>query len=279
MKILLRIKLTERNTLGKCLTLAGSLPVKKRINFGSYINHNYYIHSIYVICLILVRAKEKRVRENRRLRKCLIPKNAMMSLNELKGVHISEFLVTNNGQGGFSASLTVNQRTFVGSGPSKVCAKNDACEKALREYVLIRLQKYPRNVAATKPSSSLKEETNEGNEIDINPKVESNVADSKNLPNAVGVDSNNGQIDKTEGEDDEEEVPILNLASFALYKLFSQWEMEGYLVPEMHPNQKSLISEADGWPLKKKQKIRQSLPANWNTMHPTSLLCMVRYFR
>lgn len=222
--------------------------------------------------MILVRAKEKRIRQNRRLRKSLIPKNAMVSLNELKGVQVGNFTINNEdtAKGGFSATVTVNGKMYVGHGPTKIYAKNDACENALREYVLFKLQQYSKNGVEAK---SLPLE-----------KVEKGTVDSDSMQ--CDVTDENCKDDKLEvkvnlNEDDEEEndeVPILNLASFALYKLYSQWEMEGYLVPELHPNHKYLDNgNNDSLPLKKKSIIRHELPDNWSTMHPTSLLHIVSW--
>lgn len=33
--------------------------------------------------------------------------------------------------------------------------------------------------------------------------------------------------------DPEEEIPMVHLASFALHKLFSEWEAEGFSVPDL----------------------------------------------
>lgn len=86
-----------------------------------------------------------------------------------------------------------------------------------------------------------------------------------------------------DNENDESEVPMLHLASFALHKLFSEWQSEGFEIPDFKiggatsPVQETAmqVDKTDrgtpGTPPKRTQ-----LPENANTMHPTTLLCMVR---
>lgn len=88
-----------------------------------------------------------------------------------------------------------------------------------------------------------------------------------------------------ENDNDEEgEVPMLHLASFALHKLFSEWQSEGFEIPDFKIGAPQTPMEttaaataaldkalnAPGVPPK-----RTTLPENANTMHPTTLLCMV----
>lgn len=63
-----------------------------------------------------VRSKEKRARQNRRLRKMLTPKTALMALNELKG-NVSEYKVSKNEFSiDFNAKITVNGTEYTGFG-------------------------------------------------------------------------------------------------------------------------------------------------------------------
>lgn len=83
-----------------------------------------------------------------------------------------------------------------------------------------------------------------------------------------------------ENETDESEVPMLHLASFALHKLFSEWQSEGFEIPDFKiggatspVEPVAVVDKSDkvpGVPPKRAQ-----LPENANTMHPTTLLCMV----
>lgn len=81
--------------------------------------------------------------------------------------------------------------------------------------------------------------------------------------------------------DEEEEVPMLHLASFALHKLFSEWQSEGFEIPDFKiggttsPNEPMVVDKVattPGVPPK-----RTTLPDNANDMHPTTLLCMVSH--
>lgn len=59
--------------------------------------------------------KAKRLRQNRRLRKLLIPKNALMSLHELMGSSISEYRIMPE-ERGFVAQVLVNNIQYEGRG-------------------------------------------------------------------------------------------------------------------------------------------------------------------
>ncbi|EDW44134.1 GM23437 [Drosophila sechellia] len=77
---------------------------------------------------------------------------------------------------------------------------------------------------------------------------------------------------------------MLNLASFAIYKLFTEWEREGYVVPEMHPSANAAQQAGGdaGTPVPaapkepKKPPVRTELPSGWETMQPATILCIMR---
>lgn len=83
--------------------------------------------------------------------------------------------------------------------------------------------------------------------------------------------------------DPEGEVPMLHLASFALHKLFTEWQAEGFEIPDFRmggatsPIESMTVDKAaahvPGVPPKRTQ-----LPENSEGMHPTTLLCMVSEF-
>ncbi|KAM7347560.1 DISCO Interacting Protein 1 isoform 2-T2 [Cochliomyia hominivorax] len=201
-----------------------------------------------------VRTKEKRIRQNRRLRKTIIPKNGLMALNEIKGVSISEFTLSSNPGGGFTALVTVNNTQYEGRGSSKPAAKNNACEKALRDFIIAKMRENPRNQKHNNSAS---------NSVCGEP-MDTSDENTQNSNNAA---------------DPEDDVPMINLASFAIYKLFSDWEKEGYVIPEMHPAVGGNISDNEGSTTGKESKkapIRNELPPNWESMHPASLLCVMR---
>lgn len=197
-----------------------------------------------------VRAKEKKVRQNRQLRKVILPKNALMALSEVRGINMSDFTINNDVGGGFTATVSVNDIQYEGKGTSKMLAKNNACEKALRDYVLTKMRQKPRK----KGSGDNTMDTSEGN-------------DAESLP------------DDHPYTDDGDDVPMINLASFALFKLFTEWENEGFEIPEFHPTNRH-ASSTEGEPVTpkepKKPIIRNDLPPNWDTMHPATLLCVMR---
>ncbi|XP_061396888.1 double-stranded RNA-specific editase 1 [Musca vetustissima] len=200
-----------------------------------------------------VRTREKRIRQNRRLRKTLVPKNALMALNELKGVSVGDFVINSNPNGGFIALVTCNNNQYEGRGISKTAAKNSACEKALRDYIIAKMRQRPRKIS-----------------------------NGSNNPNAM--DTSDADGNDPAAADETEDVPMVNLASFAIYKLFSEWESEGFVIPEMHPasaggggnisDNESMSGGAVKEP--KKPPIRTELPPNWEAMHPASLLCFMR---
>ncbi|KAH8420315.1 hypothetical protein KR009_009029 [Drosophila setifemur] len=199
------------------------------------------------------RTRDKKQRQNRQLRKSMLPKNALMALNEVKGVTISDFTIDSNADGGFTAIVTVNYNQYEGKGLSKMSAKNAACEKAWRDFIIAKMTPKPTRLQPSQEKPSQVE------------------------PMDTAED---------EGETPEDDLPMLNLASFAIYKLFAEWEREGYVVPEMHPNTaaNSIPStsgdSAPPTPVApkepKKPPIRTELPPNWETMHPATILCIMR---
>ncbi|XP_034487664.1 double-stranded RNA-specific editase 1 isoform X2 [Drosophila innubila] len=200
------------------------------------------------------RTRDKKLRQNRQLRKSMLPKNALMALNEVKGINISDFTINSNPDGGFTAIVTVNSKQYEGKGHSKMAAKNLACEKALRDYIIAKM---------TPRTKKMQKAANDGE------------------PEPMEI--NDGEA----GEAPEDDVPMLNLASFAIYKLFAEWEREGYIVPEMHPSAGSSSAQTGDQNVPaaaaavvtkepKKPPVRTELPANWETMHPATLLCVMR---
>jgi len=129
---------------------------------------------------------EKVRRRNIRLSKILQPKNAVMILNELvKGCHYTvDELPVKVDANMFRASVTFEGQEFVGAGRTKISAKNNAAETALKHLIKNK-------------QLSLKKE---------------------------GGDSDGGEEKMEIGEDDGGQVmPWTHIASFAMYKLFSNW--------------------------------------------------------
>lgn len=146
--------------------------------------------------------KEKRVRQNRKLYRMLTPRNAIAALNELHGQSVTESTVVPTLGNKFEAEITINNVRFNGVGNSKMQAKNAASEKALRDLVINKFQQI-KNQEATNPT----------------------------------VDGDDAVME----EDKTDDVPMLQLASFALHKLFSEWEAEGFEIPLPKVNVSSLV--------------------------------------
>ncbi|XP_055912287.1 uncharacterized protein LOC129946214 [Eupeodes corollae] len=195
-----------------------------------------------------VRAKERKIRQNRHLRKVILPKNALMALYEIKGIQIGDFIINSNMEGGFTALVTVNDCQYEGVGNSKGNAKTNACEKALRDFVIKKMMQKPREKSVSEPM------------------------DAANSNDATNGDESNLSSEETD------DVPMVNLASFALYKLFTAWENEGFHVPEFHPSapQHNNSQQNTDAVVSKKPVGRNELPPNWEIMHPATLLCIMR---
>lgn len=215
-----------------------------------------------------VRMKERRMKQNRMLRKSLLPKNALMSLNEMKGIQISDFsIVQNTTGGGFVCSVSINNIQYEAIGQSKSGAKNFCCEKAIRDIMLQKMM----SLRCLKQQQQLKDEINNEN-------------------NTVEMKNDNEESMDTEDSFDED-VPMLNLASYAIHKLFCQWETEGFDVPDIvnvlgtppvAPGSESQNDSAEVNQAAKAAKAavgpsRSDLPEGHDTMHPATLLCMVGF--
>lgn len=205
-----------------------------------------------------VRAKERRLRQNKRLRKVLVPKNALMALHELRGVMISDFNVSNKTGGGFICQVTVNNIQYEGFGASKMAAKSDASEKALRDLFISKMLQRPlKNTDKTDGSIE-----NISKPTEIKP-----------------LETTEGDVEMKSAENsDEDDIPMVNLASYALYKLFSEWENEGFEIPEFRSssslsNSTASLAHID---VKKPPTVRTELPPKWQDIHPAMLLCMMR---
>lgn len=93
-------------------------------------------------------------------------------------------------------------------------------------------------------------------------------------------------VDNGDGDDkadDESEVPMMHLASFALHKLFSEWQAEGFEIPDFKAGALPAAAAGAGAPLESmlvdkpaKQAgtptNRSQVPEDAAAMHPTTLL-------
>jgi hypothetical protein len=148
-----------------------------------------------------VSGKEKRIRQNKKLFRMLTPsKNAVACLNEMHGQAVNETTVVPVQGNKFEAEIIINNVRYKGIGPSKMAAKNKASEKALRDLVINKFQQMKNQDAVSAVS----------NDDDVN--MEDNEAG---------------------------DIPMMQLASYALHKLFAEWESEGFEIPML----KTAVSE------------------------------------
>lgn len=191
--------------------------------------------------------KERKARQLRRLRKLLTPKNAVVALHELQGPGMSEFTINTNGQE-TTAEIVVNNVRYEATAPNKHLAKARASEKALRDLVIAQMAK------ARQTS-------------------ESTAANNGNNGNTASTDDVE-MTDVTESDD----VPMLHLASYALYKLFNEWQNEGFEIPAIKPAKAPVkLTETGVHPLAPKvPKTKADVPSDAPTRHPTALLAFMR---
>lgn len=134
-------------------------------------------------------------------------------------------------------------------GENKLMARNAAAEQAIRDLIIKKMNK-----AVT--SDSGKYDGRRGSQAS----EMSAIVDV--LCAAPG--STNG-----DAASDEEALPMIQLASFALHKLFTEWEYEGHKVPALKPAAAAAPEPAPAAPHK-------PLPPRPAAMHPCMLLTYMR---
>lgn len=90
---------------------------------------------------------------------------------------------------------------------------------------------------------------------------------------AAAENGSAGDVEMVDANE-EDEVPMTHLASYALHKLFAEWADEGFEVPDF----KALFSGAEGAAAKEPNvpAPRSELPPNAGTLHPAMLLAQMR---
>ncbi|CAK1551390.1 unnamed protein product [Leptosia nina] len=197
--------------------------------------------------------KERRRRQNQNLRRLVTPKSALMVLNEMvPGMQLAfkvepalptKFNHMHNVM--FCAEVIFDGVTYKGFGETKTAARNAAAEQAVRDIII---KKMTRTFSEDKPQEA---------------------------------ESANGEESMDTGE--EEPMPMIQIASFALHKLFSEWEGEGHRVPQFRPPNNSVsesgdmdtATQAPNAPQVSKKKVK-TLPENAASMHPCMLLTYMR---
>lgn len=128
---------------------------------------------------------------------------------------------------------------------SKPLARQNAAENALKSLLLEKM-----TAAALKA------------------KVEEELESSQNKAES---ETDGSQVDTNNGEEPEE-IPWSSLASFALYKLFLEWQNQGTVVPIPRPGVQQPVKPKP----EPKVPIEKKLPNNPETVHPVMLLNQMR---
>ncbi|XP_037294394.1 uncharacterized protein LOC115447541 isoform X2 [Manduca sexta] len=198
--------------------------------------------------------KERRRRQNAHLRRLLTPKNALMALNEL--------LLNEQIPNEFKVEPTATKQ-FYNQPTSNFCADLTVEGNVYKGYGETKLT--ARNAAAEQAIR------------DIMIKKMSKILNSDGSLNG-------------EAATDEEAVPMIQLASFALHKLFTEWECEGHKVPQLKPAPAPPEGDeleaagagagagagAAAEARQKKKAKPRVLPLNAANMHPCMLLTYMR---
>jgi len=215
-------------------------------------------------------------RKNFRLKKLIVPKAPVMILHELVGSTV-QFDVTDpvpphmpNMPMLFTAKTVYQDNEFLGKGPTKSIAKNICAEQVLQ---FITTQSCQSGNKTEKMETEATEEENGEEQTEAN-------GDTKNA-NAF-----------------ETETPWSSLASLAMFKLFNDWQAQGYhLPPELVRGSGMTIAERPAQvgpggpgagpipvvgekPAEKKQKPKKektdkgekTLPEDYLKKHPVQLL-------
>ncbi|KAJ8679557.1 hypothetical protein QAD02_015344 [Eretmocerus hayati] len=192
-----------------------------------------------------VSRKVRRLRLNQRLRRTIQPKNAIMVLNEMKtGVQFT----FPESQSALPSSLFVvhakiDGKTYIGQGLSKHLARQNAAENAFKTLLLEKMTTH----AAKSP------------------------VDGETDGSVLGDGENKDGAESMEIEE-HEDIPWTSLASFALYKLFLEWQNQGTVVPVPRPGltaskvKKEVVKPA----------VPKELPPNALSVHPVMLLNQMR---
>lgn len=186
--------------------------------------------------------KVRRAKRNDNMRRVIKPKNSVMCLHELiPGLQFNIQDSTDHlGQTKFAVSVVAMGKTYEGSGHSKLVAKQNACENALKGILIERMNKQAIKEAEAKEKGMEVDENGSGPRPFI---------------------------------DVEEPIPWINVASFALHKLFSEWQAQGTVIPIEGVTPPGALKPLI--PVKAKP-VTRPMPENPLHYNPVMLLHMVR---
>lgn len=97
-------------------------------------------------------------------------------------------------------------------------------------------------------------------------------ADNQADSSSVNDENSEGGEKMETNSEEPDEIPWSSLASFALYKLFLEWQNQGTVVPVPRPG----VSPGKVSKRETKPVIQKELPANATTVHPVMLLNQMR---
>ncbi|XP_063972998.1 uncharacterized protein LOC135160409 isoform X2 [Diachasmimorpha longicaudata] len=207
-----------------------------------------------------VNRKLRRLRMNQRLRKTLMPKNAIMVLNEMKaGVQFTFPETQAVANSVFLVHAELDGKTYVGQGLSKPLARQNAAENALKCLLLEKMT-----------AAANKARTDAENDPQGVPDNTETIKEESDVTTGAPVDTTNPDAGAGTpmNVDDTDEIPWSSLASFALYKLFLEWQNQGTVVPIPRPGTQTppkLKTES-------KPPTEKVLPENALSVHPVMLL-------
>lgn len=243
---------TEPGTPGSPLETQGSMDVDTNGEGGGDVHITPKPHWPRRGPSFKVSKKIKRRRMNARLRRLLVPKNALMVLNELHpGVKFSVQEQKNALHQYFcTVQVEVEGKTYTGQGISRVLAKQTACENALKGLLLEKLAK-----ADQEQQQQLPQPPTDDVEMDEEKNTSGGEGDS------IISDS------RPRRHFPEDDVPWGSLASFALHKLFTEWQSQGTEVP---------VAKMANSPVTGAPSPMKKIPDDANKRHPVQLLNQLR---
>ncbi|XP_075221034.1 double-stranded RNA-specific editase 1-like isoform X2 [Lycorma delicatula] len=161
----------------------------------------------------------KRLKQNAELRKMLIPKDAFVILSELHpGVKFTVKAQLNAiNQAVYLITVYVDGKTFHGQALSKAAAKKIACENALKSLLLEKMDR-----AVHEASEQMEHSQTESVTEDVK-------SESGNIDDTM--DGSSVSSNRPKRRIPEDDIPWGSIASFALHKLFLEWQNQGIEVP------------------------------------------------
>jgi len=230
----------------------------------------------------------KRKRINFRLRKVIVPKSPIMVLNEMVGAVNYNFVDTHPpmpmqpGQPPmqlFTATCNVEGENFMGTGPSKQIAKNICAEHCIQYIVTKRCTESKNKAAEAVKQAAAAASATPAEGADNNGAAASSGAAAPAVPEGL------------KPHEMTDETPWAQLASLALFKLFNDWQAQGFAIPaelfkppDYFNNQgtappmkgQAASGDAEMKPSQPRNTPCKKVPDNPTSRHPVQLLNELR---